>query len=256
LTDPDSGTRQLIDSWLREDAFLIPVALLLAPVALPSRRLGAIGIALLLPVLVAARPSAYVPAMFVIGLLPFAALIVAGSADSLWRWGTRRSVSHRLTRLRVVGTAGIALAITGGLALAAAPQWISGNRDQMSQDDQAAGRAAVEWIDRHVDRRSVVLVDDTIWVDLVERGFSPERTIWFYKLDLDPGIPMGREDVDYVIRSNIMEGNARDLPRVKAVLDHSTTLAAFSAGAERIEVRQVVLPGSRSEYAPQRGAAQ
>jgi 4-amino-4-deoxy-L-arabinose transferase-like glycosyltransferase len=256
LTDPDSGTRQLIDSWLREDAFLIPVALLLVPVALPSRRLGAIGIALLLPVLVAARPSAYVPAMFVIGLLPFAALIVAGSADSLWRWGRRRSVSHRLNRLRVVGTAGIALAITGGLALAAAPQWVSGNRDQMSQDDQAAGRAAVEWIDRHVDRRSVVLVDDTVWVDLVERGFSPERTIWFYKLDLDPGVPIGREDVDYVIRSNIMEGNARDLPRVKAVLDHSTTLATFSAGPERMEVRQVVLPGSRSEYAPQRGVAQ
>lgn len=252
LTDPDSGTRQLIDSWLQEDSFLLPVALLMVPVALRLRHLRAIGLAFLLPVLVAVRPSAYVPAMFVIGLLPFAALIVAGSTQSVWRWAAKRSASRRPSGFRLASRAGILL-VAGGLALWAAPQWLSENQGQMSHDDQAAGRAAVAWIDRHVDRRSTVLVDDTVWVDLVERGFSPGRTIWFYKLDLDPGVVIDEKDVDYVLRSNMMEGNAKDLPNTRAVLEHSEALAAFTSGAERMEVRRVVWPvsprGSTAERA-------
>lgn len=255
LTDPDSGTRQLIDSWLGEDSFLLPAALLMVPVALRLRHLRAIGIAFLLPVFVAARPSAYVPAMFVIGLLPFAALIVAGSAQSLWRWGANRSASHRPSGLRLASRAGILLA-AGGLALGAVPQWVSGNQGQMSHDDQAAGRAAVAWIDQHVDRHSTVLVDDTVWVDLVQRGFSPDRAIWFYKLDLDPGVSVDERDVDYVLRSNMMEGNAKDLPHTRAVLEHSTTLATFTSGAERMEVRRVVWPGSQRDSTVQRGEPQ
>ena len=126
----------------------------------------------------------------------------------------------------------------------------------MSHDDQAAGRAAVAWIDQHVDRHSTVLVDDTVWVDLVQRGFSPDRTIWFYKLDLDPGVSVDERDVDYVLRSNMMEGNAKDLPHTRAVLEHSTTLATFTSGAERMEVRRVVWPGSQRDSTVQRGGPQ
>jgi hypothetical protein len=126
----------------------------------------------------------------------------------------------------------------------------------MSHDDQAAGRAAVAWIDRHVDRRSTVLVDDTVWVDLVERGFSPGRLIWFYKLDLDPGVVIDEKDVDYVLRSNMMEGNAKDLPNTRAVLEHGETLAAFTSGAERMEVRRVVWPVSPRDSTAERGGPQ
>jgi hypothetical protein len=79
-----------------------------------------------------------------------------------------------------------------------------------------------------------------MWVDLVERGFARQNTIWFYKLDLDPAVTRPRQRIDYVVRSNIMEFNARDLPRTRDLLRHSRPVAVFDRGAERFEVRKVV----------------
>jgi Dolichyl-phosphate-mannose-protein mannosyltransferase len=224
LTDPNSGTRQLIRAWLHDDPVLLSAGALLAPMALAVSRLRAVALALVLPVVVAARPGSYVPAMFVIALLPFAALIVAGLADGL--------------RLPSAKPALIAAAVA--FAVVVGPRWISGNLGQMRHDDAAPARQAIEWIDHHVDHHSTVVVDNTIWVDLVERGFAREHTIWFYKLDLDPAVALPRQRVDYVVRSNIMEFNARDLPRTRDLLTHSRPVAIFDRGTERFEVRKVL----------------
>jgi len=40
----------------------------------------------------------------------------------------------------------------------------------------------------------------------------------------------------------MMEGNAKDLPRTQAVLDHSRPVATFSDGDEQMEVRRVIPP--------------
>jgi 4-amino-4-deoxy-L-arabinose transferase-like glycosyltransferase len=224
LTDPNSGTRQLIRAWLHDDPVLLSAGALLAPVALAVRRLRAVAVALVLPVVVAARPGSYVPAMFVIALLPFAALIVAGLADGLRRPSARPAlIAAALAAVVVVG-----------------PRWASGNLEQMRDDDAAPARQAINWVDRHVDHRSTIVVDNTMWVDLVERGFARQNTIWFYKLDLDPAVTRPRERVDYVVRSNIMEFNARDLPRTRDLLTHSRPVALFERGAERFEVRKVM----------------
>jgi 4-amino-4-deoxy-L-arabinose transferase-like glycosyltransferase len=224
LTDPNSGTRQLIRAWLHDDPVLLSAGALLAPVALAVRRLRAVALALVLPVVVAARPSSYVPAMFVIALLPFAALIVAGLADGLRRPSAQPALI----------AAAVAVVVVVG------PRWASGNLEQMRNDDAAPARQAIDWVDRHVDHRSTIVVDNTMWVDLVERGFARQNTIWFYKLDLDPAVSRPRDRVDYVVRSNIMEFNARDLPRTRDLLTHSRPVAIFDRGAERFEVRKVV----------------
>jgi hypothetical protein len=224
LTDPDSGTRQLLATWLRDDPVLLSAGVLLAPVALAIARLRAVALAVVVPVAVAARPSAYVPAMFVVGLVPFAALIVAGVAE-----GVRRRTASRL----------VLIAAAAGLVIVVGPRWAGDDLDQMRRDDAAPARQAVAWLDRHVDRRSTVVVDNAIWVDLVERGFARERTIWFYKLDLDPAVTRPRARVDYVVRSNIMQANARDLPRTRDLLAHSRPVATFDGDAERFEIRRV-----------------
>jgi Dolichyl-phosphate-mannose-protein mannosyltransferase len=224
LTDPNSGTRQLIRAWLHDDPVLLSAGALLAPVALAVRRLRAVALALVLPVVVAARPGSYVPAMFAIALLPFAALIVAGLADGLRRPSARPALI----------AAAVAVVVVVG------PRWASGNLEQMRNDDAAPARQAIDWVDRHVDHRSTIVVDNTMWVDLVERGFARQNTIWFYKLDLDPAVSRPRARVDYVVRSNIMEFNARDLPRTRDLLTHSRPVAIFDRGAERFEVRKVV----------------
>jgi hypothetical protein len=224
LTDPNSGTRQLIRAWLHDDPVLPAAGALLAPIALAVRRLRAVALALVVPVVVAARPGSYVPAMFVIALLPFAALMVAGLADCLRRPSARPALV----------VAAVAFAVVVG------PRWASSNLEQMRSDDAAPARQAIDWIDRHVDHRSTIVVDNTMWVDLVERGFARQNTIWFYKLDLDPAVTLPRERIDYVVRSNIMEFNARDLPRTRDLLTHSRPVAVFDRGAERFEVRKVL----------------
>jgi hypothetical protein len=90
----------------------------------------------------------------------------------------------------------------------------------------------------HASRESTVLIDDTIWVDLIERGFKPNRTVWFYKLDLDPAIRIPWYRFDHVVRSGMIEGNLYWLPKTKRVVDQSRPVAVFTSGDERIEIRR------------------
>jgi hypothetical protein len=242
VLDPRSGARQLIDAWLRHDPVLPSAAIVLVPIALAFiPRLRAVALAIAVPVVVAARPTAYVPAMFVIGLIPFAALLVAGLADEIFQGGVARGPGVLRQGLGLVpALALIALALE--LAVLFGPRWIDGNVQQMRRDDAAPARQAVDWIAGHVDRRSTIVVDDTIWLDLVQRGFARERMIWFYKLDLDPAVMRPRASIDYVVRSNLMAGNVRDLPRTRDLLVNSRPVAVFSAGDERFEIRRVSSP--------------
>src|SRR5205823_11747308 len=69
------------------DPWLVGAALVLSPIALARRNGRAIALAYLIQVAVILRPG-YLPSMYVIALLPFAALVVAGSLQALWRFAT------------------------------------------------------------------------------------------------------------------------------------------------------------------------
>ena len=60
-------------------------------------------------------------------------------------------------------------------------------------------------------RGDQLIVDNTAWVDLVERGFPARNVVWFWKLDLDPGVsdlyPGGYRAFDYVLSSDIMRAS-------------------------------------------------
>lgn len=96
-----------------------------------------------------------------------------------------------------------------------------------------------------------VLVDDALWLDLVHDGYRPGLgVIWFYKADLDPAVtktmPRGWRDLDYVVASPTVRRDAVDLPNVKAAIDHSTPVATFGKGEDRIEIRRIeTVGGSR-----------
>ncbi|MFF3287990.1 ArnT family glycosyltransferase [Streptomyces sp. NPDC003023] len=136
------------------------------------------------------------------------------------------------------------------LALAAtvyvAPRWYDGNRAALTADANAPYRAAAAWMQSEVDdpARTRVLVDDALWLDLVHDGFEPGTgAIWFYKADLDPAVtktmPRGWRDIDYVVSSPTVRRDAVDLPNVRAALEHSTPVAVFGEGEDRIEIRRI-----------------
>ena len=237
-----SATRSLVDGWLHLDPVMVACIVALIPVLVAVRNLRWIGLALGVPVVMALRPGSYVPAMFVLGLLPFAALglaAVAGEAGTASRAeGRRRAFAAAFAAVAV-----LVLAVPAG---AAAQEWIREDVSMLRTNDTSADERAVEWLTAHASRSSRILVDATVWTDLVDRGFDRHRIVWFYKLDLDPSVEMPWWRFDYVVRSNLLAGNLDWLPRSRAVYDHSKVVAAFTTTHERIEIRRVVGRGTRA----------
>src|SRR5205807_9986858 len=106
-------------------------------------------------------------------------------------WGRWASAEGRWRRTQVVARR---VAVVAGLAIGAqlsGPAWLAGTQSAMADDVVAPQRAATSWIVAHVPHTSRVIVDDSMWVDLVRAGFNRKfGVVWFYKLDssnnLDP----------------------------------------------------------------------
>lgn len=252
VLDPGSGSHAVLRSWLYYDGVLPLCGLAAAVVLVAAARWSRTGRALAGPAtaavilaLVALRPSGYLPAMYVIQVLPFLALALAGvaasAAGALLRTGAGRG------RRPAAGRSAVAV-----LAVAAAvlvvPRWYDGDRSALTTDANASYRSAVAWLgDReHVadPSRTRVLADDAVWLDLVHAGYRPGTgAIWFYKADLDPAVaetlPRGWRDVDYVLASPTVRRDAATLPLVRAALAHSEPVAAFGEGEDRIEIRRI-----------------
>jgi hypothetical protein len=211
----------------------------LGPILLAVRRLRWLGVALAVPVLMALRPGSYVPAMYMLGLLPFVALgltAVAGWAAA----GSRDEARRPILRVALAAAVVLLLAVPSGVAV---PLWIKQDASMLRTNDASAEEHAVAWLATHANRNDHILVDATTWTDLVDRGFDRRRIVWFYKLDLDPSVEIPWWRFDYVVRSNLLAGNLNWLPRSRAVYDHSRIVAVFTTPHERIEIRRVVKSG-------------
>ncbi|MEW2632306.1 phospholipid carrier-dependent glycosyltransferase [Streptomyces sp. NPDC048389] len=267
ILDDGSGSNGVLRSWLYYDTVLplgglAGTALLLLTVgwSVTARALAGPALVVAILAVVAMRPSGYLPAMYVIQALPFLALVLAGGAASVAHavlrrapagqlppGGPRRPASGRLARGARLGLAGL---LAAGAAAYVGPHWYEGNRAALTVDANAPYRAAAAWMRHEVDdpARTRVLVDDALWLDLVHDGFEPGTgAIWFYKADLDPAVtktmPRGWRDLDYVVSSPTVRRDAVDLPNVRSALEHSTPVAVFGTGEDRIEIRRIGTAG-------------
>ena len=205
-------------------------------IALAVRRLRAPAIAATILAVVALRPGGYLPAMYVVQILPFFAIVIAGVTDegvrllkpqrSWWRWA-------------ILGVATVT-ALT--LVL---PRWYDGNRRALTTDDNAQYVAAATYLrDELPDpERATIVVDDVLWIDCVDAGFQREKVIWFYKLDLDTAVaktlPDGWRDVDYIVSTPALRQDPGSLPTVTKLLTNSTPIATFGPQDGRIEIRRI-----------------
>ncbi|AGS71470.1 ArnT family glycosyltransferase [Streptomyces collinus] len=253
ILNTSSGSYGVLHSWLYYDRVLplggLAGALLLIVTwrwSVTARALAGPALAVAILAAVALRPNGYLPAMYVIGALPFLALVLAGGTAS---------VAHAvLRRRRATGerrhVTGLRYALAAALALVAGayvvPHWYDGDRTALTADANRPYRQASAWLGTRVEdpAHTRVLVDDALWLDLVHAGYRPGLgAIWFYKADLDPAVtktmPHGWRDIDYVVASPTVRRDARDLPNVKAAIRHSEPVAVFGTGADRIEIRQV-----------------
>jgi 4-amino-4-deoxy-L-arabinose transferase-like glycosyltransferase len=249
LLDRGSDTYAVVRSWLHDDPLLLGGGALLAPLGLLMRRTRAVALALTIQVVMLFR-NGYLPFPYVIAMLPFAALTIAGFADQLCKGPHDRRVARpqRSTRSRSrlvaltrrVGRLAVALAVSVSL-VAVGPAWGRGLHQATTEDHSQPPKQALAYVMAHVPRGSILLVDDNLWTDLVRRGFDP-NPIWFYKLDLDPAVRAryknGWRDIDYVVLGRLMPDALRELPLVAAAIRHSRVEASFGDG--EVAVRKVV----------------
>ncbi|MER5600713.1 phospholipid carrier-dependent glycosyltransferase [Streptomyces sp. NPDC002265] len=253
ILDPGSGSYGVLHSWLYYDRVL-PLGGLAGAVLLlatwrwsvTARALAGPALAVAVLALVAMRPSGYLPAMYVIGALPFLALVLAGATASVAHAVLRRRRGEGENRYVTGGRYALAAVLALAAGAYAVPRWYDGDRTAVTADANAPYRAASRWLSTEVadpaDTR--VLVDDALWLDLVHAGYRPGLgVIWFYKADLDPAVtrtmPHGWRDLDYVVASPTVRRDAADLPSVQDALQHSTPVATFGTGEDRIEIRRI-----------------
>jgi len=251
LLDPASRTHAVARSWLDQDPWLLGSGVLLVPVGLLLRRLRAVTLALAIQVVMLFR-NGFMPFAYVVAMLPFAALLIAGVADYLWKGyapgrpgqpGWRHRMLAWLSALtRRVGQLVVISAIAASI-LVVVPEWSRGLHQQMTEDRSQPVKQAVAYVVANIPQRSILLTDDNLWPDLVRHGFNP-NPIWFYKLDLDPAIRdkyrNGWRDIDYVVIGYVPPIILQDLPMVTAAMEHSEVVATFGSGETEVTIRRVI----------------
>jgi glycosyltransferase XagB len=239
LFDPQSQTHAIVMAWLQLDPWLLGLALALSPLALARRSTRAIALAFLIQVVMILRPG-YLPNMYVIGLLPFAALIVSGAIETLWRRSGRLPLR--------VAIAALAIA----LLISAAPHWARSDETAMAVQVDGSRRAAERWLVDNIGHHKRLIVPDEYWIHLIENGFDRRpveggffsRTVVVYwPLDYDPAVkrhfPDGWRDFDYVVSTQAVRSTLRLTPTTARALDHSVVIAQFGQGEQRIEIRAI-----------------
>jgi 4-amino-4-deoxy-L-arabinose transferase-like glycosyltransferase len=226
-----TSANYLLTLWLGTDRWLLLAGLAVTLPAFCVRRLRPLAFGLLLQA-VMPLGGGYLPYFYVTAMLPFAALLVGGMADTLWNPVS----AHRLEWARRV------LVITAGIAaaLVVVPQWGSALVRQAGQNAAGGSLAATAWIERHVPRQAVVVVDDYLWLDLKRAGMDP---LWEQKMGSDAEsqgvLRDGWRSVGYVVVTGQIIGTLATLPILQQAINHSVPVARFSGG---VVVRRVV-PG-------------
>ncbi|HEX8857395.1 MAG TPA: hypothetical protein VF752_17505 [Thermoleophilaceae bacterium] len=224
-----------VDGWLTLDKLLLGAGLASSVPGLLSRRLRVPAVAFLIQVLMMLRPG-YLPAPYVIAMLPFAALLAAGAFDAIARWRP----TWPSPRLSLAGPVIAAVAVATTVVVAA-PRWAREDRRQMTTNADQPMQTAAHWLVRHAPRSSTLIIDDTLWVDLVRQGFPRRNVVWYYKLGTDGTVdakyPRGWREFDYVVSSQMMRTDRT--ANVRAALRNSRLVAGFGRGTSRVEIRRI-----------------
>lgn len=229
--DSDSPGREAITSWFDLDPVGLVVMLLAAPLAYivaPQLRPVAVAVALLVAFVVVGNVSPSVA----VGILPFGALLVAGVAQ----WGMHQTTA-RVILGAAVGVAVVAIAIPG---------WATEHRALLAEGSDAALHDAESWIVANVANESSLIVDDVMWVDLVEAGFDPEQVATYSALGTDPNLGPALagtwRDYDVMVSTAALRSPTDPYPEARTALQRSIPLAEFGSD-QKVQVRSIVAEG-------------
>ncbi|WP_144874595.1 glycosyltransferase family 39 protein [Microbacterium sp. 1.5R] len=251
IADPDSLINRTLSMWWQLDPVFIVVSLIAAVYALLLPRLRPYAVLVLAMTAFMFRPGGYLPVPYVIMLIPFGALLIAGAADS-----AVVRFRHKSATRRGLAAGFVAVAAVG--AIVAVPLWSTQLRGFVLADLDAPLRGAEQWLDENATTDQRIIVDDAMWVDLVRAGWDRDNVIWYYKLDTDPAVqadsPNGWRDADYVVTTDSMRTFPGAFPQVQEAIDNSVVVASFGTGPQAVEVRRVTIDGAEQAAISQEDA--
>ncbi len=258
IFDEKSTAHAVIRSWLKQDPWLPRLVLALALPGLLIRRTRAVAVAFVIQVAQLLR-GGYLPYPYVIAMIPFAALTIGGVVDWLWRCHTVFAARLSNPRVRTGLSRGWRLLVAGACAwmtVMVAATWQYPLRDLRVLDRDGGKAAALSWVLKNAPKSAYLVVDDSLWVDLVRAGHPADHVIWFTKLDVDQDVQIPGEHpwarISYVVLdreddlSVHMQGDGlpskdtlRQFPTLGKALQNSRMVAAFGTGLDSITVRAV-----------------
>lgn len=248
-----SGTvgHRTVMLWLtRDHVFPLLAGLAVVP-GLVLRHLRPIAVGLLVLLLTLLRPG-YLPVPFVIAMLPLGALLVAGVADAAWRWQPRQGqLLRRLALRRPLAPALLGVGLVAGVI--AVPGWAAQDQGLWQHHDNAPMLAAEHWLLANVPRNQKIIVDDSIWLDLVRGGFPRHDVVWFYKVNTDPAVearaPNGWRSYSYIVSTESIRSFLGSDPQVHSAMTHSVPVASYGHGYQKVVIRRILTGPGQSPSA-------
>jgi hypothetical protein len=233
-----SGTYLQFHSWLALDRWTVFGAAAAIVVGLLVRRLRPFALALILQAAIMVK-GGYVPYAFVTAMLPFEALVIAGTADAWWQpvcdaWKHRRTRSRRLFALGVSQIGKIpVLAASALFAVAIAPGWLGSLERQSRTEGFGTETAAVSWVAEHVPAGDIVACDAYPWLDI--RLHSDATPLYIWQVDIDPQVmrtelPRGYRSISYLVLapgSPLTFSALPGRPTLQQAISHSTVVRRF-----------------------------
>ncbi|MBC7519434.1 MAG: glycosyltransferase family 39 protein [Microbacteriaceae bacterium] len=306
---PGSTAQSLAASWFSVDPILAVATALALIAGLAIRRLRPLALTLLLVIIVWLVPGGVAVASPAVALL-LAAVLVAALAEWSARTVSARTVFTRtvLTRFVLVrlprvprrsgvrqkdlgadrradrpagrGAASVFALALGCVsvllagAVIAVPQWGHQLGTLLHVDANAPVHDAEKWMAENLPKNSRLLVDNSVRVDLVRRGFAVENVVWAAQLDSNPAVraqsPRGWRDADFILTSGASviatefagsaSASASASERFSAAGSgsatsaraNSTVIASFGVGRERAQVSRINPLGRVAEERSQR----
>ncbi|MGG7509799.1 ArnT family glycosyltransferase [Plantibacter sp. YIM 135249] len=245
--DPESLSAKTLSMWWQLDAVLLVLGGAAAVVALFLRRFRPIAAFVVFLGLFMLRPGGYLPVPYVIMALPFLTILVFGVTDAaIKRFRSREAVSAGVRRRRRTIAVAWGAAVLAA-AVVAVPNTAAQLRGFLLADLDKPVRQAQTWVQANVPKDSRVIVDDAMWVDLVDAGFDRDNVIWYYKMDTDSAVqaksPNGWRDSDYIVTTDSMRTFPTTFPEVKGAIENSELIATFGSGTQAVEVRRIERDG-------------
>jgi hypothetical protein len=242
LGDPGSLKRHTIDEWLRLDPALPLLAVPIALGGLTIERIRPYAVGLLLAIVTVIRPG-YLPVPFVIAMLPFTALVGAALGERLIGWV--RQQRHTIPTATAFARQARTAVIFGTAALFSAivTLWAPGFRTVLMTDEDTGLRQAQQWVNDNVPINDRLIVDDALWVDLVQDGRDRRNVIWSYKVDTDEQVknwaPDGWPDYQWVVATPSMRANLPEKGVLNEAIAHAKPVATFGSGGTKVDVLRI-----------------